>query len=123
MRRHITTAACLSLLAIPALAAKPATTTAPATRPAAAKPDKPAQRVVKVKDQLHVELVDLTPGVTTTFTAAVDAKGAIRVPVLGNVQAAGRTAGQLEQDIKDAYEKKGLVRGMSVAVEFTDAPI
>ncbi len=60
------------------------------------------------------ELVD--PGQESAYQRQVDATGLVRLPFVGPVKAAGKTASQLENHIADLLERREIIRNATVSV-------
>lgn len=60
------------------------------------------------------ELVD--PGQEAAYQRQVDATGLVRLPFVGPVKAAGKTASQLEDHIADLLERRDIIRNATVSV-------
>ena len=73
--------------------------------------------VIGPGDLITVDIFELiVPGQSTVQSRRVDETGSIRLPVVGTVQAAGRSPSQLEQDIVRILEEKGVLRDATVSV-------
>ena len=96
---------------------------------AAATPPLPADLVAEHKDYvitrndlLTVTIHDLNgPGVETVKTSRVSEAGAIRLPLLDAVKAAGFTEAELEKEIAKAYVTANLLRNAQVSVTVAEA--
>jgi protein involved in polysaccharide export with SLBB domain len=60
------------------------------------------------------ELVD--PGQEAAYQRQIDATGLVRMPFVGPVRAAGKTASQLEDHIADLLERRDIIRDATVSV-------
>lgn len=60
------------------------------------------------------ELVD--PGQEAAYQRQVDGTGLVRLPFVGPVKAAGKTASQLEDHIADLLERRDIIRNATVSV-------
>jgi polysaccharide biosynthesis/export protein len=60
------------------------------------------------------ELVD--PGQEAAYQRQVDATGLVRLPFVGPVKAAGKTASQLEDHIADLLDRRDIIRNATVSV-------
>ncbi len=60
------------------------------------------------------ELVD--PGQESAYQRQVDATGLVRLPFVGPVKAAGKTASQLEEHIAELLERRDIIRNATVSV-------
>lgn len=77
--------------------------------------------VIGRNDLLQITMTEVTPGVETAKTTRVSESGNITLPLIGQVQAAGLTEAQLENAIRDAYQRSGLVRNAQIAVTTVEA--
>lgn len=77
--------------------------------------------VVGPGDTLTVSIFELIePGQETVQTRRVDELGKIRLPVVGAVDAAGRTASELERDLVQVLEAKDILKDATVSVIVTE---
>ncbi len=60
------------------------------------------------------ELIE--PGRDSVYTRAIDETGSVRLPVVGTVGAAGTSPSQLEDQIMNTLERKGILRDAQVSV-------
>lgn len=60
------------------------------------------------------ELVD--PGQEAAYQRQIDATGMVRLPFVGPIKAAGKTASQLEEHIADLLERRDIIRDATVSV-------
>ncbi len=60
------------------------------------------------------ELVD--PGQEAAYQRQIDGTGMVRLPFVGAVKAAGKTASQLEEHIADLLERRDIIRDATVSV-------
>jgi polysaccharide export outer membrane protein len=68
-------------------------------------------------DVVTVSVFELiVPGQTDQQVRRVDETGSIRLPVIGKVKAAGLSPSQLEEEIIDILERKGVLRDATVSV-------
>lgn len=73
--------------------------------------------VIGPGDFITISIFELiTVGVTTTENRAIDETGNIRLPVVGKVKASGLSPSQLEQEIIDILEEKGIMQDATVSV-------
>jgi polysaccharide export outer membrane protein len=78
--------------------------------------------VIGRNDLINVSITDLVgPGVETLKTTRVAESGKISLPLIGQLQAAGRTEADLEQDIIAAYRDAGLIQNAQVSVTVVEA--
>jgi len=81
-----------------------------------------ADYVIGKNDLVNVSITDLQgPGVETLKTTRVAESGKISLPLIGQVQAAGRTEAELEQDVIGAYRDAGLIQNAQVSVTVAEA--
>jgi protein involved in polysaccharide export with SLBB domain len=72
-------------------------------------------------DLLSVSITDLVgPNVETVKTCRVTEKGAISMPLIGSIQAAGNTEAELEKTIMNAYRDAKLIQMAQVSVSITE---
>ncbi|MEM6458025.1 MAG: polysaccharide biosynthesis/export family protein [Planctomycetota bacterium] len=68
-------------------------------------------------DFITVSIFELiSVGVTDTQNRAIDGTGSIRLPIVGKVRAAGLSPSQLEDEIIDILEQKGIMQDATVSV-------
>ena len=77
--------------------------------------------VIGRNDLLQISLTDVTPGVETVKTARVTESGNISLPLVGQINAAGRTESQLQEDIAKKYQDAGIVKNAQVSVVVIEA--
>jgi polysaccharide export outer membrane protein len=58
----------------------------------------------------------IVPGQEAIYQRIVDETGSVRLPVIGAVQAAGLSPSQLEDEIRNTLERKGILREATVSV-------
>ncbi|MFQ5489852.1 MAG: polysaccharide biosynthesis/export family protein [Phycisphaerae bacterium] len=69
-------------------------------------------------DTLSVRILELMArGTETQVNVPVDEMGNIRIPVVGALQATGLTSRELEQEIADYLDQKGVLRDAEVIIE------
>jgi len=73
--------------------------------------------VIGAGDLLTITVFELiTPGVEAVQTRRVDETGSVRLPVVGEVTATGRTPSQLEEDIVKVLDREGVLTDATVSV-------
>lgn len=73
--------------------------------------------VIGSGDLVTVTVFELiVPGVDAVQTRRVDETGRIRLPEIGEVKAAGATPSQLEDEVRNILERKGILRDAQVSV-------
>jgi len=73
--------------------------------------------VIGPGDFITVSIFELiSVGVTTTENRAIDETGNIRFPIVGKVKASGLSPSQLEEEIIDVLEAKGIMQDATVSV-------
>ncbi len=74
--------------------------------------------VVGPGDALYVEVFELiVPGQPAAYQRVVNETGSIRLPVIGQVKAAGLSPSQLEDEVRNILERKGILREATVSVQ------
>ncbi len=73
--------------------------------------------VIGPGDFITVSIFELiSTGVTSTENRAIDNTGQIRLPIVGQVKASGLSPSQLEEEIIDILENKGIMQDATVSV-------
>ena len=73
--------------------------------------------VIGPGDYITVSIFELiSTGVTATENRAIDNTGQIRLPIVGQVKASGLSPSQLEEEIIDILENKGIMQDATVSV-------
>jgi polysaccharide export outer membrane protein len=73
-------------------------------------------------DLVNVSVSDLqAPGVDTVRSVRVSESGRISLPYIGQISALGRSEGELESDVIDAYRKGDFIQNAQVSVSVAEA--
>lgn len=73
--------------------------------------------VIGSGDLVTVSVFELiAPGLESVNTRRVDETGRLRLPVIGDVRAAGLSSSELEKEIRDILERKSILRDAQVSV-------
>ncbi len=74
--------------------------------------------VVGPGDALFFTIFELiTPGQEAAYQRPVDETGSVRLPVVGQIKAAGLSPSQLEDEVRNILERKGILREATVSVQ------
>ncbi|MEX1017541.1 MAG: von Willebrand factor type A domain-containing protein [Phycisphaeraceae bacterium] len=88
----------------------------------AAQPQTVAERRIEIGSEVEVRIFELIqPGKMATFRREVDAAGRIELPVIGKVEAAGLSVGQLQRRIVDRLAEDEVLRDATVEVRVVRA--
>lgn len=78
--------------------------------------------IIGPSDLLLVNIFELlVPGQDAAYQRRVDETGTIRLPQVGTVEASGQSPSQLEREIADILERRGILRDPTVSVVLAEA--
>src|SRR5687768_3067130 len=86
------------------------------TRPDAGDPAAAPKNVLRIDDEIVVNFSGI-PNAPERFSGRVNENGKIVLPLVGEIQAAGKSMAELERDIKKAYVPRYYVDILHITVD------